>query len=177
MAMNLDTDILEWLLEDDNPSVRYRPLIDLRERPAEDPVVIDTKGRVLTSEAVVNILTRMHPDGYWLQQNPRTKVTVGDGTEYEAFLTTHFCLSYLAELGLDKHHPNVSKAANRYLDLQRADGDFYRHFSCLYAFNIRTFIRLGFRDDPRLNKTIQLMLFPCPLVRSILMTPLCCLDR
>jgi hypothetical protein len=158
MEINLDTEILEWLLEDENPSVRYRTFVDLLGRPAEDPEVIDAKDRVLTSEAVVNILTRMHPDGYWLQQNPRTKKTVGDGVEYEAFLTTHFCLSYLAELGLDKQHPDVSKAANRYLDLQRPDGDFYHHFSCLYAFNIRTFLRLGFRDDHRLHKTIQLML-------------------
>ena len=29
---------------------------------------------------------------------------------------------------------------------------------CLYGYNIRTFIRLGYRDDPRVQKSIELML-------------------
>ncbi len=47
---------------------------------------------------------------------------------------------------------------DRYLNLQQSDGDFFRHFSCLYAYNIRTFLRLGFQDDPRVQKTITLLL-------------------
>jgi len=56
-----------------------------------------------------------------------------------------------------REEPKIEKAANRYLSLQQDDGDFFRNFSCLYGFNIRTFILLGFKDDPRLQKTIELM--------------------
>ena len=158
MAINLDPGVLGWMLEKENPPVRYRTLTDLLEKPADDPDLIDAKARLPESEAVVNIFERMHPEGYWLQQNPRTKITYGEGAEYGAYLTTHFCLSYLAELGMDRQTRWVNEAASRYLDLQQPDGDFFRHFSCLYAFNIRTFIRLGFKGDPRLEKTIGLML-------------------
>jgi hypothetical protein len=100
----------------------------------------------------------VHPDGYWLQTNPRTGVTVGDGVEYGSFATTHFCLAYLAELGLTREHPLIAKAADRYLGLQQPNGDFWRNMSCLNGYNIRTFIMLGYRDDPRLQKNIDLML-------------------
>jgi hypothetical protein len=91
----------------------------------------------------------MHPDGYWLQRNPRTKEYVGDGVVYGSFATTHFCLAYLAELGMDGSHPQVAKAAERYLNLQKPDGDWWDHFSCLIGYNIRTFILLGYREDER----------------------------
>jgi len=71
--------------------------------------------------------------------------------------TTHFILAYLAELGLNREHPLVEKAANRYLSLQQPDGDFLRHYSCLYGMNTRTFTLLGYRDDKRVLKTIELM--------------------
>lgn len=151
---NLET----WLLEKENPSIRYRTLTELLEKNACNPEVLETKQVILSSEPVKNIFYRMHPDGYWLQKNPRSGEVAGYGVEYGAFTSTHFVLAYLAELGLDKQNPQVKKAAHRYLNLQQPDGDFFRHFSCLYAHNIRTFILLGYKDDPRVQKTINLML-------------------
>ena len=156
--MDKDSEVYEWLLEEDNPSVRYRTLTELLDKPPDDPEVVQAKKVIPSSGSVMNIFSRMHPDGYWLWKNPTKGVLVGDGVEYGRFNTTHFCLAYLAELGLDKEHPQVYKATDRYLNLQQDDGDFHRHFSCLYAYNIRTFIKLGFRDDPRVQKTIDLML-------------------
>ncbi len=156
--MDGDSEVYQWLLEEDNPSVRYRTLTELLDGSPADPEVVRTKRAILSSKPVMSILARMHPDGYWLYRSPRTGAVVGDGVEYGSFVTTHFCLAYLAELGLNKEHPEVHKAANRYLDLQQDDGDFLRHYSCLYAYNIRTFVRLGFRDDPRVQKTIDLLL-------------------
>jgi hypothetical protein len=102
-------------------------------------------------------MAAMHPDGYWLQKNYKGEI-LGQGVEYGSFATTHFCLSYCAELGLDRNTPFVEKAASRYLDLQKDDGDWYEHLSCLYGYNIRTFIMLGYRKDERVQKAIDLML-------------------
>lgn len=150
--------VVDWLLEPENPSVRYRTLTELLDRNDDEPEVIATKKSIVSSEQVTKILEKMDPDGYWLQKNPRTGRIVGDGVEYGAYATTHFCLAYLAELGLDNQHPKVILAADRYLGLQQTDGDFYRHLSCLYGYNIRTFVMLGFRKDPRIQKSIDLML-------------------
>jgi hypothetical protein len=156
--MEINVNVLNWLLEEENPSVRYRTLTELLGRPPNGPEVVQAREQIPSSAAVTNILDRMHPDGYWLWKNTSKGRLVGDGVEYSDFGTTHFCLAYLSELGMTGEHPQVHKAANRYLDLQQGDGDFLRHFSCLYAYNIRTFIRLGYRDDPRVQKTIDLML-------------------
>jgi hypothetical protein len=119
---------------------------------------MECKRQIAESTPVKGLLSEMHPDGYWLQKHQRTGKVLGDGVEYGAFGTTHYCLSYLAELGMDRTNPQVAKAAVRYLNLQKEDGDFYRHFSCLLGLNIRTFVMLGYENDSRVKKSIDLLL-------------------
>ncbi len=149
---------LAWLLEDDDPSVQFRTLTEVLDYDENAPEVRRARAAIPGSEPVQSLLGKMHPDGYWLQKNPRTKEIVGDGVIYDAFATTHFCLAYLAELGLDRTHPQVAKAAERYLALQQPDGDWYRHFSCLIGYNIHTFARLGYREDSRVRRALELLL-------------------
>ena len=156
--MTDDKSLIDWLLEPDQPSIRYRTMTELQDRPVTEPDVARAYQAVLSSPQTAEILSQMHPGGYWLQKNPRSGRVVGSGVEYDAFATTHYCLAYLAELGLDRSDNFVERAADRYLGLQKEDGDFWNHFSCLLCLNIRTFILLGYRDDPRLQKSIDLML-------------------
>ena len=150
--------VLKWLLEPEDPSIRYRTMVDLLVEPHDNIKVQECKSQIPSSRPVESILSKMHPDGYWLQKNPRTKEVVGAGVKYGAFGTTHYCLSYLAELGMDRTSHQIAKAAERYRNLQKSDGDFYRHFSCLLGLNIRTFIMLGYKDDPRVMRSINLLL-------------------
>ncbi len=154
----IPADVLSWLLDPADPSLRFRVGTELLDMPPDDPDLADCRRAIPSSPSVRRILDLMHPDGYWLQKNPRTGQVLGDGVEYGSFATTHFCLSYLAELGMDRSDERVRKAAERYLDLQQPDGDWYRHLSCLFGFNITTFLRLGYRDDPRLNRSVDLLL-------------------
>jgi len=154
----MNNTVINWLLEESDPSIRYRTLVELLDEDPGSRIGQQARSRIADSKPVQYILDQMHSDGYWLQTNPRTGITVGDGVEYGAYATTHFCLAYLAELGLDRSHPIVEKAADRYLNLQKPDGDFWGHLSCLNGYNIRNFIMLGYHDDPRLQKTIKLML-------------------
>lgn len=154
----MHTDIIDWLLEADEPSVRYRTLTELLDRAADEAEVTSARNAIAESADAQRIFKKMHPDGYWLQRKSSTKEWIGDGVEYGSFATTHFVLSYLSELGFTVEDARVAQAADRYLDLQQADGDFWLHISCLYSYNIRTFIRLGLRDDARVQRTIDLML-------------------
>jgi hypothetical protein len=149
---------IDWLLEVEDPSVRYRTLTEILDKSSRDIEVLESRKQIVGSISVKSIFAKMHPNGYWFQKNPRSGEILGDGVLYGAFGTTHFVLSYLAELGLDKNHPLVRRAALRYLGLQRSDGDFYGHFSCLLGFNIRTFVILGFNEDVRVQKSIDLLL-------------------
>lgn len=158
MSKLISENILNWLLEPENPSLRYRTLLELLGNSPDEVEVVECRNQITESIAVKTLLDKMHPNAYWLQKNPRTGKIVGDGVEYGSFGTTHYCLSYLAELGMDKTNAQVARAAERYLNLQRGDGDFLRHFSCLLGLNIRTFTMLGYVDDSRVKKSIELLL-------------------
>jgi hypothetical protein len=155
--MNVQRHVIRWLLDEDNQSVRFRTLKEILDYSDDTPEIIQAKSAILQSSPVQTLLGKMHPDGYWLQKNPRTQRVVGDGAEYGSFGTTHFCLAYLSELGLNRNEPQVEKAAERYLALQQPDGDWLRHYSCLLGYNIRTFVRLGFQEDKRVLRAIELL--------------------
>jgi hypothetical protein len=150
-------DVTEWLFEPENPSVRYRMLVEYLDM-GNTAQALEAQKAIPESAPIKKLLEAIHSDGYWLQKNPRSGAILGDGVEYGSFGTTHFCLSYCAEADLKRDHPLVEKAAERYLALQKEDGDWWYHLSCLYAYNIRTFVKLGYRGDERVQKSIDLML-------------------
>ena len=150
-------ELSHWLLGFDEPSLTYRVLTELLEKPVDNSLVVAAKAAIPDSLPVREILAKMHPDGYWLQKNYKGEI-LGEGERYGSFGTTHFVLSYLSELGMDRSDPRIEKAADRYLNLMLEDGSWNGHFSCRYTYNIRTFVKMGFRKDERVKKSIDLML-------------------
>jgi hypothetical protein len=160
--MNIHESVLDWLLEPENPSVRYRTMTELLGLPKDDPEVQKTRAAIPKSKPVLKIFKKMHPDGYWLHRG------LGAGVSYAMSGSTHFVLAYLAELGLDREDERIVRAVDRYLSLQEPDRpepniweippDFRTHQSCLYAYNLRTFILLGYHDDPRVHERIDVLL-------------------
>lgn len=148
--------VISWLLEPSNPSIRYRTMVELQDLPRDSDTVQKAQSAIKTYSVVQTIFKKMHPEGYWESTNAAGQ-RFGSGPEYTGYTTTPLVLAYLAELGLTREDYRIEKAANRYLSLQQDDGDFFRHFSCLYGLNIRTFTKLGFHDDPRLLKTVNLL--------------------
>ena len=149
--------VVEKLMTCDNISLEYRTLTELMDLPEDHPDIIKLKSLIPESEPVKQIMAKMHPDGYWLQKNYKGEIH-GDGVVYGSFATTHFCLAYLAELGMTKDDARIEKACDRYLNLQNDDGDWWMHLSCLNGYNINSFIKLGYEKDSRLQKNIDLML-------------------
>ena len=150
--MEIKESVIEWLLEKENPSVRYRTLTELLDKPDNDREVLLAKEEIWGSPVVQNIVSRSNEKGQWIKDG------LGEGAEYKSHYTTHFNLYFLSELGLDKSSEFVDKAVNNYLKNQKSNGDFYRNFSCLYAYNLVTLIRFGYQKDPRVQKTIEHLL-------------------
>jgi hypothetical protein len=86
----LKADPTPWLLEPDDPSVRYFTLTDLLERPQSDAEVRQAKAAIMTSEPVQGILEAQYPDGYWI------KPGIGYSPKYRA---TVWQVIFLADLG------------------------------------------------------------------------------
>lgn len=61
----LHDDTLSWLLEPENPSVRYWALRDLLDRPADDPDVQEARAAIARQPLVQELYALQHPQGYW----------------------------------------------------------------------------------------------------------------
>jgi hypothetical protein len=141
--------VLDWLLQSGDPSIRFRverDLLEIKPKPF-------LQEEIANSKIVTKIFAKMHPDGMWLHQG------LGAGLDYSHGKTTHFILSYLAEVGLDKSDPRIDLAVNRYLNLNihekwLSGPDHLTGQSCLYAQNIRTFCLHGYQNDPRMQERI-----------------------
>jgi hypothetical protein len=66
----LNADPLPWLLEPENPSVRYLALRDLLDRPGADADLRAARTAIMDSETVRAILAARHADGYWVKPGP-----------------------------------------------------------------------------------------------------------
>ena len=97
----LNADPLPWLLEPDNPSVRYFALPDLLDRPETDAELRAARAAIMDSEPVRAILAARHPDGYWVKPSP------GYSPKYTS---TVWQVMFLAALGADGAHPAVRQS-------------------------------------------------------------------
>lgn len=96
----LSADPIPWLLAGDDPALRYRVLVDLLDRPADDPEVRAAREAIPSSPLVAAILAAQHPNGHWAE---------AQSTYWPKYRATHWQLHLLAELGLPGSHPAVRR--------------------------------------------------------------------
>ncbi len=63
--LTLNGDPLSWLLDPENPSVRYWTLVDILHRPADDPDVQAARSAIAGQPLVKELFALQHPQGYW----------------------------------------------------------------------------------------------------------------
>lgn len=156
----LKADPTNWLLEEDNPSVRYFTLKHILGRPEDDTTVQAAKREIMQRGIVPDILARQRQPAY-LQTLPRFYTD-----KYEGLV---WSLIVLAELGADVN-PQISKQCEYILanSQETQDGGFSMHTAkktgggriaevipCLTGNMVWSLIRLGYLDDPRLQKGID----------------------
>src|SRR5665811_2183009 len=61
----LNGDPLPWLLDPEDPSVRYWTLIDILDRPANDSEVQEARSDIAQQPLVKKLFSLQHPEGYW----------------------------------------------------------------------------------------------------------------
>jgi hypothetical protein len=157
----LTPDLLSWLLEPDNPSVRYFALTDLLDRKESDPEVKKVKAGIMEYGIVPKILEKQHAEGFW-----------GTGRDFYTakYKGTVWQLLILAELGADGQNANIKKGCEYLLahsqDSER--GGFAIHESakngggrqsevipCLTGNMVWTLIALGYLTDARVQRGID----------------------
>jgi hypothetical protein len=61
----MNDSVLEWLLQPEDPGVRYLALRDLVKIDAEDPVLISARREAHSRGPIAAVLGKMEPEGFW----------------------------------------------------------------------------------------------------------------
>ena len=153
----LDSAILDWLLEPEDPGVRHLALRDLLRLDPADPELVAARAAAMRTDPIASILAAQHPEGYWV------KPGAGYGPKYSG---TTWQVVFLEQLGADGDDPRV-RAACDYLigHTQSTSGGFgYKAgervpppstvVHCLNGNLVRALVRLGWAADPRVQRAI-----------------------
>jgi hypothetical protein len=163
--MNLDqvtdANTIEWLLEKENPSVRYFTLTKLLKKSESDNDVLDSRREIMNIGIVPALLDKQNDAGYW-----------GDIQKFylDKYKGTVWQLIILAEMGADSNEKRVKKACEFILDNSQ-DIESYgfainrsaktgggRHsevIPCLTGNMLWSLIKLGYLSDERIQRGIE----------------------
>ena len=113
----LNADPTDWLLEQDNPSVRYFTLVDLLDVPEDESDVRQARQAIMERGVVPLILAKQEEGGYW-EKPDRFYTAKYRGTVWQLII--------LAELAADGSDERVKKASDFILDnsQDRSSGGF-----------------------------------------------------
>jgi len=157
----LKADSTDWLLEAENPSIRFFTLSELLGKPLDDPEVVSAKKEIMHTGVVPKILSKQSNEGYW--EAPDKYYTA----KYKG---TVWQLLILAELGADGKDEHIQKACEFLLKSSQdhESGGFSvwpsanqgggRHsgvIPCLTGNMVYTLIRLGLLEDKRVQRGID----------------------
>lgn len=144
--------VLDWLLADDQPAMRYRTLTELLGKPERDPEVRAAKARIPSTGWAAEILSRRDPAGWW----------VGEKSLYRPkYVATNWNLLMLSDLGTTRAIPAVRASCELWMDRSPLKGGGVGGFSngkghlCYTGNMARALIRFGYEDDPRLRKALD----------------------
>jgi len=147
-------EVQAWLLNESDPSVRYRVLRELLDRTESDPAVAAARREIGVRGWAAEILSRQLPGGQWV--TPGTSAQELYRPKYSA---TNWSLIILAELGADRSDPRVARAAELMLDRfgDPADDNLGGEQSevCFTGNCVRMMHRLGYGDDPRVVRATE----------------------
>jgi len=137
----LKADPTEWLLEPENPSVRYWTLVRLLDRTKSDAEVLEMRRAIMEGGPAVEILSHYAGDGRW--EGERSYYTY-------KYTSTHWQLLLLAELAADGQDERIAAACRRMID-QVYDEDRSTVFPCFHGNLIGYLHALGHGQDERMR--------------------------
>lgn len=111
----LKADPSHWLLEKENPSVRYFTLRDILDYPDNSAEVVSAKESIRNYGKVAKIFSKQRPWGYW---------ETAEQPYLPKYKSTYWQVIILSQLGLDRSDKRVRKACEHIFQFQLAEGGF-----------------------------------------------------
>ena len=141
-----DQRVIEWLLEEDQPAVRYFTLTDLLGRRKNSSEAREAYSNIPKKGWAHDILALQKMEGYW--QSKRSLYT-------PKYTATNWMSLILSDLGLTKENTRVRKAANLFFKEWLANPPLPNVFNeevCIVGNTARMLTCFGYADDPRVSR-------------------------
>ena len=158
--METSPQVLDWLLEPENPAVRLRTLRELLDRGEDDPEVVETRQAMMAGKQVQAILAKQNEGGFWGKPEDFYVRSKYRGTVWNVIL--------LAEMGADGRDERIRKACEFLLNWSQdaESGGFAFYDSkrderreqigpCLTGNLVWSMLRFGMIDDLRVWRGVE----------------------
>ena len=153
--------VLAWLLEHDQPAVRYRALVDLLDRRESDPAVREARAQIGRVGWAADQLRAQGPKGYWEKREPRNVLEWFKFLWQPMYRATIWRALVLSDLGLDSKDARVRRTAEVLMDYKlrfSSPINFYYEEMCMVGNTARMLTRFGYGEDRRVLKLYDWML-------------------
>lgn len=147
--------VLDWLLEERQPSVRYYALRELLGRGEDDPGVKKARSEIGRVGWAADQLRSLGPKGYWEPREPTNIQQWWRFTYFPKFRSTNWRALVLADMGLDSRDARIGKIAGTILDYRLRLGSPFNYFHeevSISGNTARMLTRFGYGDDPRVRR-------------------------
>ncbi|MHB1908772.1 MAG: prenyltransferase/squalene oxidase repeat-containing protein [Nitrososphaerales archaeon] len=150
--MNKNPFVINWLLEEDQPSIRYLALTELLGKPEKDSDVRSAKRNITKVGFAKDILDKQLPSGFWFDEkslfNP-------------IYSATFWMILILSDLGLTKEEPRVAKASELWMKRNATKDGGYSGSGkagghvCITGNSARALVKLGYADHPKVTRAFD----------------------
>jgi hypothetical protein len=146
---------LDWLLEENQPSIRYLTLTQLLGKSADDAEVQSVKKAMKKNGWAANILDEQTPGGWWVAKEDLYK---------PKYLSTNWMLLILADLGMTRDDHRIAKACELWIKrFSTKDGGFgapnsegrTKSHLCIVGNTARALVQFGYVDHPKVRSAFE----------------------
>lgn len=156
-----ESGVLQWLLGQDQPSVRYHALVNLLDRKENDPEVREARSKIGRVGWAADQLRAQGSKGFWEHREPRNVKEWVDFLYFPPYRSTNWRALVLADLGLDATDPRVRKIADLLFEYKlrlSSPFNFFHEEVCISGNTARMLTRFGYGDDPRVRRLYDWLL-------------------
>lgn len=156
-----DAGVIDWLLEGDQPSVRYYTLVDLLRQNVDAPEVTSARSRIARAGWARDLLRTQKSKGYWEAHEPRTVREWVRFLRFPVYQSSIWKGMVLADLGLTAADPRIRRFAELVFEYKlhlSSEVNLFTEEVCIVGNVARMLTRFGYGDDRRVRKLYDWML-------------------
>jgi hypothetical protein len=151
--------LIEWLLEEKQPSVRYYTLVDILGRSKDAQEAREAYSRIGKTGWANDILKLQRSAGYWERREPATVREWLDFLQFPQYRSTIWWAIVLSDLGLTFKDPRIEKIGElvfKYKLQLRSPVNIFTEEVCIVGNVARMMTRFGYSEDYRIKKLVSI---------------------